>query len=145
MTCQPFTCSSCTYYIIENTFAQITIPVQEGLEGFWTLCHGEPWFGNLSFRYDDKGGAAAPRGGLEGTTTKQKGANPAEAMFGGFHSYFIGKPGHDIALFLMTSTSRAFREEHLDHLLRAYLAELDDVIGSQGQQPLDQRVGSIAI
>ena len=50
----------------------------------------------------------------------------------GFHSCTIGKGGYDLAHFLLTSTTREFRTQNLELVLKAYLSELDDVIGSQG-------------
>ena len=37
-----------------------------------------------------------------------------------------------MAHFLLTSTTREFRTQNLELVLKAYLSELDDVIGSQG-------------
>ena len=52
--------------------------------------------------------------------------------FLGFHSLTIGKGGYDLAHFLLTSTTREFRTQNLELVLKSYLAELDDVIASQG-------------
>ena len=56
--------------------------------------------------------------------------------FIGFHSCTIGKGGYDIAHFLLTSTTREFRTQNLELVLKSYLAELDDVIASQGKMTL---------
>ena len=50
----------------------------------------------------------------------------------GFHSCTIGKGGYDLAHFLLTSTSREFRTQNLELILKSYLSELDDVVASQG-------------
>ena len=53
--------------------------------------------------------------------------------FAGFHSCTIGKGGYDLAHFLLTSTTREFRTQNLELVLKSYIAELDDVISSQGK------------
>ena len=86
---------------------------------FLTIVHSDGWFNNMLFRYD---------------------ANnvPQEALLLDFQTSFIGSPGYDLALFLLSSTTKAFWRQHLIDLLQKYhetLLEIDpgiaDVYGFQ--------------
>ena len=55
------------------------------------------------------------------------------SFYSGFHSCTIGKGGYDLAHFLLTSTTREFRTQNLELILKSYLSELDDVVASQGK------------
>ena len=129
---------------------------------FVTICHGEPWSGNIQYRYSSY--IVVDSSSNQENTKDGEGKSPVEAVFGGidlilfrayiernnvnkmkkylneqsiysitgFHSCTIGKGGYDLAHFLLTSTTREFRTQNLELVLKAYLSELDDVIGSQG-------------
>ena len=86
---------------------------------FLTLIHGEPWTGSAFYRY---------------TTGSEGESSPAEAIFADFHACSLGRPGTDLAHFLLTSTTREFRKHHLDTILQSYLTELVDIVASQGEQ-----------
>ena len=57
---------------------------------------------------------------------------PVEALFTDFHNCAHGKTGQDLAHFLLSSTTREFRENHLETVLQAYLTELEDVLNNLG-------------
>ena len=130
---------------------------------FVTICHGEPWSGNIQYRYSSY--IVVDSSSNQENTKDGEGKSPVEAVFGGinyilfrayvgqsktiskikmyldstsiysitgFHSCTIGKGGYDLAHFLLTSTTREFRTQNLELVLKAYLSELDDVLGSQG-------------
>ena len=82
-----------------------------------TVCHGQPWSGNAYFKY---------------STDPEGGQVPTEAIFSDFQSCALGKPGQDISHFLLSSTTREFRQDNLETILQAYLTELEDVITHQG-------------
>ena len=84
---------------------------------FVTVCHGQPWAGNVYFKYSPD---------PEGQQV------PSEALFSDFQSCAFGRPGQDISHFLLSSTTREFRQHHLETVLQAYLTELEDVITHQG-------------
>lgn len=84
---------------------------------FRTILHGEPWHGNVLFQYK---------------LDPDQIAYPFTAALGDLQSCTYGRPGSDIAHFLLTSTTREFRKKYLDIVLKAYLLELEDVIQSQG-------------
>lgn len=92
---------------------------------FLTICHGEPWIGNVHFKTNP----STPEGDdVDG----QHAGGVTEALFSGFHSCTVSRPGFDLAHFLMTSTTREFRDQNLRVVLDTYLSELDDVLSSQG-------------
>jgi len=101
---------------------------------FVTLCHGEPWSGNVQYRYSTTIGVNNNNVN-KSEVNEEEIQTPVESVFGGFHSCTIGKGGYDLAHFLLTSTTREFRTQNLELVLKSYLAELDDVIASQGFQP----------
>ena len=84
---------------------------------FVTVCHGQPWSGNAYFKY---------------STDPEGGQVPTEVIFSDFQSCALGKPGQDISHFLLSSTTREFRQDNLETILQAYLTELEDVITHQG-------------
>ena len=85
---------------------------------FLSVCHGQPWAGNVRFRYEmDANGQPGP----------------TEALFTDFQSVVYGRPGQDVAHFLLTSTTREFRKNHVETILQSYLTELEDVITHQGK------------
>ena len=85
---------------------------------FKSVCHGQPWAGNVYFRYeDDSDGERVP----------------VDAIFTDFQSCSYGRTGQDVAHFLLASTTREFRKNHLETILQAYLTELEDVITHQGK------------
>ena len=55
-----------------------------------------------------------------------------EALFTDFQSCAFGRSGQDLAHFLLTSTTREFRQNHLETVLQAYLTELEDVLNNLG-------------
>ena len=57
---------------------------------------------------------------------------PVEALFTDFQNCAHGKTGQDLAHFLLSSTTREFRENHLETVLQAYLTELEDVLNNLG-------------
>ena len=83
-----------------------------------TVCHGQPWSGNAYFKY---------------STDPEGGQVPTEVIFSDFQSCALGKPGQDISHFLLSSTTREFRQDNLETILQAYLTELEDVITHQGK------------
>ena len=86
---------------------------------FKSVCHGQPWAGNVYFRYEvDSNGEKVP----------------VDAIFTDFQSCSYGRTGQDIAHFLLASTTREFRKNHLETILQAYLTELDDVFAHQGKK-----------
>jgi hypothetical protein len=88
------------------------------LPSFVSICHGQPWVGNVYFRYEED---------------QQDGERyPMEAIFTDFHACAMGRTGQDLAHFMLASTTRQFRQDHLDQILQAYLTELEDVITCQG-------------
>ena len=91
---------------------------------FITVCHGQPWSGNIYFKYTEDS---------EGDQV------PIEAIFSDFQSCAFGRPGQDISHFLLSSTTREFRQNHLETVLQAYLTELEDVITHQGKLAVGQR------
>merc|ERR1712168_533338 len=61
---------------------------------FKSVCHGQPWAGNVYFRYEED----------------SDGENvPVDAIFTDFQSCSYGRTGQDIAHFLLASTTREFR------------------------------------
>ncbi|XP_059079718.1 uncharacterized protein LOC131877903 [Tigriopus californicus] len=84
---------------------------------FRTILHGEPWHGNVLYQYKKD---------------PDQLDYPFTAALGDLQSCTYGRPGSDIAHFLLTSTTREFRKKYLDIVLKAYLLELEDVIQSQG-------------
>ena len=91
---------------------------KDDLPVFKSVCHGQPWAGNVYFRYEvDSNGEKVP----------------VDAIFTDFQSCSYGRTGQDIAHFLLASTTREFRKNHLETILQAYLTELDDVIAHQGK------------
>jgi len=75
-------------------------------EHFSTVCHGRPsWQKLMIWKSDDV---------------------PMEAIFNNFEEARICQPATDLAILLYTSTSRAFRKEHLSTVLKRYHAELTD-------------------
>lgn len=87
--------------------------------GFMSLCHGQPWAGNVYFSFDSP-------------SESERKPIPTDCVFADFEACAIGKTGYDVAHFLLTSTTREFRKNHLDNVLQIYLTELEDVISSQG-------------
>ena len=86
-------------------------------KAFKSLIHGEPWFGNVKFSYrEDSNGKI----------------HVNDSLFQDFHNCSVGSPGDDLAIFIMSSTNRKFREKYLDIVLGSYLKELKDMINSQG-------------
>ena len=57
---------------------------------------------------------------------------PVQALFTDFQSCAFGRTGQDLAHFLLTSTTREFRRNHLETVLQAYLTELEDVLNNLG-------------
>ena len=92
-------------------------PDQDQEKPFLSVCHGQPWAGNVYFHYEkDCNGELVP----------------VEALFTDLQSCTYGRTGQDIAHFLVSSTTREFRKNHLENILQAYLTELEDVINHQG-------------
>merc|ERR1719189_677043 len=90
---------------------------KDDLPVFKSVCHGQPWAGNVYFRYEvDSNGEKVP----------------VDAIFTDFQSCSYGRTGQDIAHFLLASTTREFRQNHLESILQAYLTELEDVITHLG-------------
>ena len=82
-------------------------------KSFMCVLHGQPWSGNVLYSYDNE-------------------QNPMEIIFTDFQSCSYGRAGQDIAHFLLASTDREFRKNHLETILTAYLTELEDVLNHQG-------------
>ncbi len=86
-------------------------------KSFMSVCHGQPWADNVMFRYEQD---------------SEQEPQPTEVIFTDFQSCAYGRAGQDVAHFLLSSTTREFRKNHLETILQAYLTELDDVLHHQG-------------
>ena len=80
-----------------------------GGEEFVTLCHGEPWIGNVMFQYKQPINGSQRRSQDEVLELHERESTAVGAVFAGFHSCTVARPGYDLAHFLMTSTTREFR------------------------------------
>ena len=69
------------------------------------ITHGDSWTMNIMFRYDD-------------------GNRPTDALLIDWQIARLGHPSVDLCYFLFSSTSSAFRHEHLDGLLIEYFSIL---------------------
>ena len=103
---------------------------------FKTVCHGEPWYGNVHFRYQRDEGRRAE----EEVEEEEPPWYPVQAAIGDLHVCSYGRPGSDLAHFLLTSTTREFRRQYLDTVLKVYLAELEDVVQSLGENNNNESV-----
>ena len=91
------------YIVLSVSYQDIySMPEEDSGESFTTLCHGEPWIGNAMFQYKPPNKPDEQRPG-------NSGEQATAAVFSGFHSCTVSKPGYDLAHFLMTSTTREFR------------------------------------
>ena len=86
----------------------------QGSQGFVTICHMDPWFNNMLFKYDSEG-------------------NPKQALLLDFQFASFYHPGHDLALFFLNSTTRAFRQSHLLALKGHYLRSLHNRANKLGK------------
>lgn len=75
------------------------------------ITHGDSWSNNILFRYDDC------------QQTK-----PSDALLIDWQIARLGHPSVDLCYFLFSSTSSAFRGEHLDQLLIEYFSILKSAL-----------------
>ena len=66
-----------------------------------TVCHGDPWFNNIMFKYNEKN-------------------RPDKVVFLDLQITNYGPVSHDLSYFLTASTTGPMRRENLGHLLRLY-------------------------
>jgi len=72
----------------------------DGVFGLRTICHGDTWFNNMMFKYED--------------------TRAHEVMFIDFQLVGYLSPVMDLTYLLSASTTGQVRREHLDHLLTLY-------------------------
>ena len=89
-------------------------------EPFSTICHLDPWFNNMLFRY---GGESS-------------GDDPEDVILLDFQSSGYCHPGNDLAHFFLNSTTGDFRRRHLLDLLRIYYDQLQKVAALSGVKDL---------
>ena len=80
---------------------------------FSTICHLDPWFNNMLFRYDE--------------------TEPQEALLLDFQFAGFCHPGNDLAHFFLNSTTGEFRRNNLQDLLRLYYDRLQAVAALNGK------------
>lgn len=91
--------------------------MQMAKEPFSTICHLDPWFNNMLFKYAD-----------EEATKLEQGLLLDLQLIGYCH------PGNDLAHFIMTSTTKEFRQQHLQQMLKVYHDTLTNVVLKSGEK-----------
>lgn len=72
------------------------------------LCHGDLWCTNFLMQYND--------------------GRPANCVFVDFQTVRYCPSSHDFMTFLYLTTTRAFRQQHLENLQRIYYSELQELL-----------------
>ena len=83
---------------------------------FTTLCHLDPWFNNMLFNYAGNGHAEITE----------------KVLLLDFQLSADTNPGNDLTYFLLTSTTPAFRVQHLDSVLHHYHETLLRIVKESG-------------
>ena len=87
--------------------------------GFNAICHLDTWFNNMLFQYNEKN-------------------QVQEVLFLDFQGSGYCNVGNDLAMLLLSSTTKEFRDQNLKKILMHYLQSLKDTVltASDGQEDL---------